>query len=87
MTLSDHSRYHMTGKKLSEETRKKLSEAHTGVARIDFRKLTDEQVRYIRQNYKPHDVEFGARALGRKFNVNHKIITKIANGETYTDVK
>lgn len=87
MTLSEHSRFHMTGKKLSEETKRKLSESHTGVPRWAVRKLTDEQVRFIRANYKAGDPEFGARPLARRFGVNHKLICSIMNGTAYSDVK
>lgn len=87
MTLKEHSRYHMTGNKPSEETRRKLSASRAGVPRKDLRKLTDEQVRYIRENYIPRDAEFGARALSRKFNVNHKLIVQVAIGKAYTDVE
>ena len=33
-------------------------------------KLTEEQVKFIRENYKAHDKEFGMLALARKFNVS-----------------
>lgn len=50
-------------------------------------KLTPDEVRYIRAKYKKNDREFGSSALGRKFGVTHRVITLIANGETYKDVQ
>lgn len=46
-------------------------------------KLTAEQVRYIRENYKPYDPNFGASALARKFNVSPRTIIRVVNGITY----
>lgn len=43
-------------------------------------KLSSEEVIKIRQIYVPRHKEFGARALGRKYNVDHSTIVKIANG-------
>ena len=42
-------------------------------------KLTQDQVEYIKMNFIPYHKEFGARALGRKFNVNHCCITRAYN--------
>lgn len=50
------------------------------------RKLANEQVKYIRNNYKPRDKKFSSRALSRKFNVNHKVIYDIIHNITYTNV-
>lgn len=50
------------------------------------RKLTDEQVRYIRNNYISGDKEFGGRALARKFEVDPSVINLIVKNKTYTDV-
>lgn len=49
-------------------------------------KLTEKQVRYIRENYIPRSPIFGARALGRKFNINHKSIINIINNKSYKDI-
>lgn len=56
-----------------------------GLARAPFKnrnenpyaKLTEEDVEFIRNNYKPRDKEFGFRALSRKFGVTHQAIRKI----------
>lgn len=50
------------------------------------RKLTDEQVRYIRNNYIPHSKEFCRRALAKKFNIDYSTIGYIISGKTYKDV-
>jgi len=46
-------------------------------------KLTNKQVKWIRNNYIPRDKEFGCRALGRKFKVAHNTILKILKNKTY----
>ena len=50
-------------------------------------KLSEEDVWYIRANYRPRDKEFGTRGLGRKFNVSHTIISDVINNKTYKNVK
>lgn len=49
-------------------------------------KLTAEDVRYIRDNYIPKSREYGARALGRKFGVDHMQILRALKGRSYTSV-
>ena len=39
--------------------------------------FTEEQYKYIWDNYKERDEEFGARALARKFGVHHCTILKV----------
>lgn len=51
-----------------------------------LRKLSDDDVKYIRKHYKPYDKEFGRYALARKFNVDPRIVFCILKGETYKDV-
>lgn len=48
-------------------------------------KLTDEQVKYIREHYIAGDKEFGRHALAKKFNVHYKTIADIANYKRYID--
>ena len=50
-------------------------------------KLSSEDILYIKENYKSGDKEFGARALGRKFNVAHSTIERIGNNKYYKDLK
>lgn len=47
------------------------------------RKLTYDDIRYIRDTYKPRDKETGSRALGRKFGVDHMQILKIVKSKAY----
>lgn len=51
------------------------------------RLLTNEQVRYCREVYKPIDKEFGAKALAKKFNVNIDVVYDAVSGRTYKNVK
>lgn len=50
------------------------------------RKLSDDDVRFIKNNFKPYDKEFGVRALCRKFNVSHSTISSIIKNIRYKDV-
>lgn len=50
------------------------------------RKLTDEQVRYIREVYTPYDKEFGSRALGKRFGVDRTVIDYVVKGKTYKNL-
>lgn len=49
-------------------------------------KLTDEQARYIKENYKAHDKQFGARALARKFNISVAPIVNIVSGKGWKHI-
>ena len=49
-------------------------------------KLTDEQVRYIRENYTAHHHEFGEKALAKKFNVSSSTICDIISWRTYKNI-
>ena len=68
MNRSDHSKEHQIGNYHPQYSRRKLS---------------TEDVNYIRNNYKPEYSEFGARALSRRFNVNHCTILRIINNQRY----
>lgn len=86
MTNAEHSRLHQLGKKASPETLKKMSEVQIGNRYGTPRKLTDEQVRYVREHYIPHDREFGVRALARRFGMSHSQVSRAIRGELYNDV-
>ena len=45
--------------------------------------LTQEDINYIRSNYKARDENFGCRALAKKFNIDHSTISRIINKKTY----
>lgn len=83
--LSEHTRLHVTGRHLTDEQKERLREVNTG-KKCEDRKLSDDEVRFIRSVYTPGDNEFGARALGRRFNMAHSRILAIINRETYKDV-
>ena len=48
-------------------------------------KLSLEQVEFIKNNYKPRDKEFGAKALGEKFKVSPKTICAVFHGQNWGD--
>lgn len=49
-------------------------------------KLTDDDVRAIRKNYKRYSKEFGTVALAKKYNVTHRVINLIVNNKSYKNV-
>lgn len=51
----------------------------------DNRKLTDDEVLFIRANYKSRDRVYGSRALGRRFGVNKSVIFGIVHHKRYKD--
>lgn len=87
LSNSEHTRHHQLGKKASPETLAKMSKAQLGNSYGPPRKLTDEQVLYIRENYKPYDPELGARALSKRFGIDHSTISRIASGQAYRGAK
>ena len=46
-------------------------------------KLTEEQVKWIKQNYIPQNKIYGQNALAKKFNVHQKSIFNIVNNKTW----
>lgn len=50
-------------------------------------KLTPEDVIYIRDNYVPRHPIFGARALAKKFSVNHERISSVINNKAWSHIK
>ena len=48
----------------------------TGISKV----FTDDELKYIRDNYISRDTEFGGCALARKFGVNIKTIYSVLNG-------
>jgi hypothetical protein len=47
--------------------------------------LTDDIVKYIKNNYKHHDRNFGGMALSRKLNISHATISRVINNKNYTN--
>lgn len=78
--LAEHSRHHMKGKKLSFETRRKISESHTGMANHSRRAFSDDEVTEIRSMLAEG---VSRRQIANKFNVYHSTINRLANGESY----
>jgi hypothetical protein len=53
---------------------------------LKCRKLSDNDVLYILDHYIPRHNKYGSRALARKYNVTHSIITDIIHKKTYKNV-
>ena len=49
-------------------------------------KLNNNDIIFIRENYKPYDKEFSARGLSKRFNVSESLIHKIVREENWTHV-
>lgn len=49
-------------------------------------KLTEDDIVYIRNNYKKRDEKYGAKALAQLFNVNKGTILKIVNYHTWRHI-
>lgn len=49
-------------------------------------KLTDDDIRYIRKNYKFRDKENNMEAFSKKFNVSKSVIHRIIHGKSYANV-
>ena len=82
MTRSEHAKLHAKPPYFPDSVYDNLSERLTGKPAIN-RKLTEEDVMFIKEHYIPKDKEYGARALGRKYGIRHQSILKIINGEYY----
>ena len=87
MSNSEHTSIHNIGRVDPERLIKKRSSKMLGRHYGTQRKLTEDDVRYIRVNYKPRDKEYGARALSKKFNLSHPEISKVARYKSYKDIK
>ena len=51
------------------------------------KKLTEEQVRFIRENYIPRDPEFGQGALSRRFGVSRAAVELVVQGKNWKNLK
>lgn len=49
--------------------------------------LTKQQVIEIRKLYKPHDKEFGMKALAKKYGVSEPTINRVAHNRSYKNIK
>ena len=86
MSISEHARLHQTGRQCTDEQKKLISSSLKGHVNDSQRKLSDEDVRYIKEHYVPRSKEFGCRALARKFNVSHSVISSLLARETYKNM-
>lgn len=50
-------------------------------------KLTEEDVKYIKEHYVRYSKEFGTVALAKKFNVTHRVINLVVRNISYKNVK
>jgi hypothetical protein len=48
-------------------------------------KLTEEDVKWIREHYIPRDKQFGSKALAKKFNMNRCNIYRLISKKRYKD--
>lgn len=51
----------------------------------DKSKLTEKDVKYIKSNFIKGDINFGCRALAKKFNIAHTTISRIIRNLNYFD--
>ena len=86
MSLSEHGRLHHKGRKQADWVKQNKSKRMTGKPNYSSRKLTNDEVKFIRENYIPRHHEFGARALGRRFGICHTEILCIVKGKVYCDI-
>ena len=83
MSRSDHAKLHARPPYFSERARERRREV-AAENPAHNRKLTEEDVINIKRSYTPRDREYGARALARRYGIDHTSILKIINGKFYT---
>lgn len=56
--------------------------------KIDYKRneLSEDDIKFIKENYKERDSNLGTRGLGRKFGVDHSVISCIVNNKTYKSI-
>lgn len=59
---------------------------HLLEANLLNRKLSKDDVLFVRNNYKPYDKNLGTRGLARRFGVSHKTIQDVINKIRYCEV-
>ena len=82
MTRSEHSKMHQTGKSHDEYTKTQIAKSCIGRKGAN-RKLSEDDVLFIREHYIARDKKFGGRALSRRFGVSHTTIIDVINGKHY----
>ena len=83
ISKSEHARMHRLEQDLDMKSIRKLRKDESCYAK---RKLSSDDVIWIREHYISGDLNFGSRALGRRFNIDHMAILSIVNGESYKNV-
>lgn len=78
-----HSREHMTGRKLSPETRAKITDVVRGRPNPALRRLSVEQIMGIRERAARGE---SARSIGQLYGVHHRTIQDIVARRTYADI-
>ena len=86
MPKSDHARFHHKGKPKSEQHKKAISDALKGRPNTRDRKLSDEDVRFIRSHYAARSREFGSTALAKKYGVGKTTILSVIHNKLYIEV-
>lgn len=80
MTLSEHGKFHSIGRKMSEESKKKLSEIGYHRPNLSCRRKSKEDIIEIAKKYK----EFGSyREVDRYFNFANRTTRDIIVGKIY----
>lgn len=79
MSRSEHSREHQLGRKMSEESKKKMSETRSGI-KSPLRKLNDYQIEQI---WLLHNDGYSNRKIAKLLNSNRQTINDIINGKRY----
>lgn len=79
----EHSREHMSGRKLSLETRAKITEVVRGRPNPSLRRLSAEKILDIRERAANGE---SSRSIGQLYGVHHRTIQDIVARRTYADV-
>ena len=53
---------------------------------MTYRKLTNEDIAYIKKNCIKGDAIMGVRAIAKRLNVSHTTVKEIVNGKRWKDV-
>lgn len=77
----------LSGKTIRQQLQIRALKHPNGVYKHSGRKLTPEQVRRIREVYKPRDRRYGGGALAYRYKVDRKTIRNIIRGYLYKDVR
>jgi hypothetical protein len=82
MTLSEHTRLHASGRKMSDDAKRKISKAIQG--RIHSKRAFSET--QIIDIYNKHSQGISNRTIARLYNVSHETINCIISGKLYKEL-